>query len=333
MSVQDFTQKVGDYFQSSPQLASKIIITLVVFLAIWLIRMVVVRIINRNIGSTRQMYRWRKNASYITGFLGLLIIGVIWFEGLQEIGTFFGLLSAGLAIALRDPVTDFAGWIFISLRKPFNVGDRVEIGKVKGDIIDIRIFKFTVLEIGNWVQADQSTGRVVHVPNHKVFSESLANYTSDFEFIWNEMEVLVTFESDWKKAKEMLQKIADDHMEDFIEHAQSQIHKANKSYLVHYEYLTPIVYTDVRESGINLTIRHLCDPRKRRGLGQAMWEDILDQFNQNEDIDFAYPTMRILANGAEASKDKHPGQKPKTPPPPENEDATIEQTNDDNSEE
>lgn len=303
MSIQDFTQQFGDYFQNSPQLMTKFIITVVTLVVIWLIRFLIIRVINRNIKSTRQKYKWRKNASYSTGFLGLIILGTIWFEGLQEIGTFLGLLTAGLAIALRDPVTDFAGWIFISLRTPFDVGDRVEIGDVKGDIIDIRIFKFTVLEIGNWVHADQSTGRVVHMPNHKVFTEALANYTSDFEFIWNELEVLLTFESDWKKAKEKLQEIAEKHMEDFIDHAKRQVQRANKSYFVHYEYLTPIVYTDVKESGINLTIRHLCDPRKRRGMGQAVWEDILNFVEQNEDVDFAYPTMRILNDRTTNSAD------------------------------
>ncbi len=293
MQLENFRQNIGEYFYGSPDLIANIAITLVTVLVLWLLRLILIRIINRNISSTRQKYRWRKNASYSTGFLGLLIIGVIWFEGLQSVGTFLGLLSAGLAIALRDPVTDFAGWMFINLRSPFDVGDRIQIGEVKGDIIDIRIFKFTVLEIGNWVQADQSTGRVVHVPNHQVFTEPLANYTSDFEFIWNELEVLITFESDWKKTKKMLQEIADKHMKDFIDHAERQVQRANKSYLVKYRYLTPIVYTDVKESGVNLTIRHLCDPRKRRSVGQGMWEDILDMVDENNDIDLAYPTMRI----------------------------------------
>jgi small-conductance mechanosensitive channel len=293
MQVQNFTQNIGEYFKGFSQLDEKIAMTVVAVLVLWLLRLILVRIINRNINSTRKKYRWRKNASYSTGFLGFLIIGVIWFEGLQSVGTFLGLLTAGLAIALRDPVTDFAGWIFINLRSPFDVGDRIQIGEIKGDVIDIRLFKFTVLEIGNWVQADQSTGRVVHLPNHQVFNEPLANYTSDFEFIWNELEVLVTFESDWKKAKKKLQEIADKHMEDFVDHAKRQVQRANKSYLVQYQYLTPIVYTDVKESGVNLTIRHLCDPRKRRSVGQGMWEDILDMVEKSDDIDLAYPTMRI----------------------------------------
>lgn len=296
MSIQNFTDQFGNYITSSPELTTKLAITITVFVILWLIRLIVLRILRKNLSSSRQQYRWRKNLSYTTGLLGILALGVIWFEGLQSLGTFLGLLSAGLAIALRDPVTDLAGWIFISLRSPFDVGDRVEIGTVKGDIIDIRIFKFTVLEIGNWVNADQSTGRVIHVPNHKIFTESIANYTSDFEFIWNEVQVLLTFESDWKKAKKVLQEIADHHMEDFIDHAERQVRMANKSYLVHYEYLTPIVYTDVKESGINLTIRHLSNPRKRRNISQAIWEDILEAVKDDGSLEFAYPTMRIMAD-------------------------------------
>ena len=183
--------------------------------------------------------------------------------------------------------------MFILWRKPLEVGDRIQIGDVKGDVIDIRLFKFTVLEIGNWVHADQSTGRVVHVANHKVFTDALANYTSDFEFIWNEIAVLVTFESDWKKAKQILQDIADKHLSDFVEHAEKQVKNAAKSYLIHFSYLTPIVYTDVKDSGVNLTIRHLTNPRRRRGMGQAIWEDVLDEFDKHDDIDLAYPTMRL----------------------------------------
>lgn len=293
MNLQDFLQNLTSSIKTYPATTYQIIESLAVILVLWLIRFIAIRIVNRNVESTSTQYKWRKNLTYFTVFLGALIIGRIWFEGIQSVATFLGLLSAGLAIALRDPVTDFAGWIFILWRKPFNVGDRIQIGETKGDVVDIRVFKFTILEIGNWVQADQSTGRVVHVPNHNVFTNSLANYTSDFEFIWNEIEVLLTFESDWKKAKQILQEIADKHLQDYVEHAEQQVRRAAKSYLIHYRYLTPIVYTDVRESGVNLTIRHLTDPRRRRSLSQAIWEDVLDAFQEADDIDFAYPTMRI----------------------------------------
>jgi len=291
--LNNLASKFQEYIRNSPGMTHQVVLSLVVIFALWLIRFIAIRIINRRLPDSKIQYKWRKNLTYISVFLGFLIVGRIWFEGLQSVATFLGLLSAGLAIALKDPVTDFAGWIFILWRKPFDVGDRIQVGEVKGDVIDVRLFKFTVLEIGNWIHADQSTGRVVHVPNHKVFSNELANYTSDFEFIWNELQVLITFESDWKKAKKLLQEIADKHLKDFVERAEQQVRRAKKSYLIHYRYLTPIVYTDVQDSGVQLTIRHLSDPRKRRAIAQELWEDILDTFNEHDDIELAYPTMRI----------------------------------------
>ncbi|MDX1671027.1 MAG: mechanosensitive ion channel family protein [Balneolaceae bacterium] len=293
MDLQETFQNLVDYMGEAPGLTYKIGASLIVILLLWLIRLITTRIVNRRIEETKVQYKWRKNLTYLTVFIGVLIVGRIWFEGLQSVATFFGLLSAGLAIALRDPVTDLAGWAFIIWRKPFDVGDRIQIGEVKGDVIDVRIFKFTVLEIGNWVHADQSTGRVIHVPNHNIFTNPLANYTSDFEFIWNEIQILITFESNWRKAKEILQEIVDRHLSDFVEQAEQQIKRATKSYLIHYRYLTPIVYTDVKDSGVNLTVRHLTDPRRRRKLSQSIWEDVLDAFNEADDIELAYPTMRI----------------------------------------
>lgn len=291
--MQDYTNQIQDFVQNSPALSYKIFLTVAVIFVIWALRLMAIRIVNKQLPEAEDQYRWRKNLTYISVFLGFLIVGRIWFEGLQSIATFLGLLSAGLAIALRDPVSDLAGWLFILWRKPFEVGDRIQLGDVKGDVIDTRIFKFTVLEIGNWVRSDQSTGRVVHVPNHEVFNRPLANYTSDFEFIWNEMEVLVTFESDWSKAKKLLQDIADKHLKKYADEAQHQVQRAQKAYLIHYKHLTPIVYTDVQDSGICLTIRHLSNPRRRRSTTEAIWEDILKTFAQHDDIDLAYPTMRI----------------------------------------
>jgi len=293
MDLDKLSQEFSSFVEQFPSISYQIAATILVILGLWLLRLIAVRIINKNISDDKLQYKWRKNLTYLSGFLGLFIIGSIWSEGFKSFSTFLGLLSAGLAIALKDPVSDFAGWIFILWRKPFEVGDRIQIGDVKGDVIDVRLFKFTVLEIGNWVHADQSTGRVVHVSNHKIFTDSLANYTSDFEFIWNEIQVLITFESDWKLAKNILQEIADKHLKDFVDEAERQVKRATKSYLIHYRYLTPIVYTDVKDSGVNLTIRHLTNPRTRRKIGQAIWEDILDRFDEHDDIELAYPTMRI----------------------------------------
>jgi len=299
MNLQTFREQLGEMIQNSPSITYQLVATGLIIILLWVIRIITKRLLERNVDDAAVQYKWRKNLGYFFTLIGILAIGSVWSEAFKSLSTFLGLLSAGIAIALRDPVSDIAGWLFILWRRPFSIGDRIQLGDIKGDVIDQRIFKFTLLEIGNWVGADQSTGRVIHMSNHTVFSQNIANYTSDFSFVWNEIPVLVTFESDWRKAKKILQEIADRHLEDSVANAEKEVQRASKSYLIHFRYLTPIVYTEVKDSGINLTIRHLANPRRRRGLGQQIWEDVLDAFNEADDIDFAYPTMRIYKNNIE----------------------------------
>src|SRR5256886_4889435 len=189
-----------------------------------------------------------------------------------------------------------AGWAFILWRRPFEVGDRVQIGPHAGDVIDLGLFQFTLNEIGAWVQADQSSGRIIHVPNGKVFTDPVANYNKGFRYIWNEVPVLVTFESDWRKAKQILTKIAVKHAEHLTAQAEHDLLAASQQYLINYRKLTPIVYTKVVDSGVQLTIRYLIEPRKRRGTEHAIWEDILTEFAATPDIDLAYHTVRGFKN-------------------------------------
>ena len=221
------------------------------------------------------------------------MVSAVWLPAFKQFGAFLGLFSAGLAIALKDPLTNFAGWIFLLFRKPFVVGDRVQIGEHAGDVVDIRIFQFTLLEIGNWVDADQSTGRIIHIPNGKVFVVPQANYTSGIHYIWNEIPVRLTFESDHLKAKLILQEIVNNYSRTVIKDAENKILEASKTYLIYYKNLTPIVYTKVKEFGIQLTVRYLCNPRQRRGSEHEIWEEIIARFKQHPDIQFAYPTTRF----------------------------------------
>lgn len=282
------------WLSDMPEIYSNILESVFVILILIIIRLIVLRIVYRKTEEVDIRYRWRKNMTYILTFIGFIVVGRIWFEGVGSLATFLGLLGAGLIIAIREPLMDMAGWGYLLWRKPFVVGDRIEIGGNQGDVIDTRLFKFTLLEIGNWVHADQSTGRVIHIANHRLFIEPIANYTSGFDFIWNEIEVIITFESNWKKAKEILTRIANDHLNDYVADADKQVKKASNSYLIKYNYLTPIVYSEVVSGqGVKLTLRHLTDPRKRRKTNMIIWEDILDRFQSEVDIHFAYQTYRI----------------------------------------
>jgi len=276
-------------------LARLLVSFFIIFLA-WAVRTIVVKILLKRIDNVRLRYIWQKTVTYLVTFVVFLIIWNLWFKGIQEFTTFLGLLSAGIAIALKDVFTNFAGWIFIVWVRPFSVGDRIQISNFSGDVIDISMFHTTIMEIGNWVGADQSTGRIIKIPNELVFTKALANYSRGFQFIWNEIPVMITFESNWEKAKEILLGIANKHTKHLSETAKKGVREASKYFMIRYSKLTPIVYTSVKESGILLTIRYLCEPRSRRGTEEIIWEDSLSAFAACNDIDFAYPTQRFYNN-------------------------------------
>ena len=273
--------------------------TALVVLLYFVFRSILRKLIAHYWQDASRRYVAMKSVSTILGIVAILFIVRIWLGGMAGFMTYLGLLSAGVAVALKDPLANMAGWLFILVRGPFHVGDRIQLGQTAGDVVDIRLFQFSVIEIGNWVDADQSTGRIIHVPNGLLFQHPVANYTQGFAFIWNEIQVTVTFESDWKKAKGLLREIADRNSAYDMKRAEQEVRQAADKYLIHYRYLTPIVWTAVADSGVNLTIRYLCNPRARRSTETKMWEDVLERFAACDDIDFAYPTERFYFNRSE----------------------------------
>jgi len=291
-------QKLG----LSPVVQAHVLATILTIVGLWLLRRIVLALAYRQVTDPWSRYRWRKTVTYLTIGAGVLIVGRLWFEGVQSLATFLGLATAGLAIALKDPVQNLAAWAFIVSRRPFEVGDRIQVGPHAGDVIDLRLFHFTINEIGAWVQADQASGRIIHIPNGRIFAEPVVNYDKGFRYIWNEVPVLVSMESNWKKAKEILTAIAMRHAEHLTAQAERDLLAASQQYLINYKKLTPIVYTKVVDSGVQLTIRYLIEPRKRRGTEHAIWEDILTEFALCDDIDLAYITRRGFDNTREGKK-------------------------------
>jgi small-conductance mechanosensitive channel len=281
----------------SQALQHRLFATLLVVGGVWLVQRVLLALVYRGAQDPRVRYKWRKTITYLALLVGVLWVGHIWIERFGAVATFLGLFSAGLAIALKDIVANLAGWAFIVWSRPFDVGDRVQIGAHAGDVIDLHLFQFTLNEIGNWVNADQSTGRIIHVPNGRVLSEPVVNYDKGFRYIWNEVPVTVTFESNWKKAKQILERIAAQHAEQLTEQVEKELLEASRQFLIAYTKLTPIVYVRVLDHGICLTIRYLIRSRFRRGSENAIWQEVLDAFVAESDIDFAYPTARHLVEG------------------------------------
>lgn len=298
--LQEIQTMVQDLVSASAFNVEKLLQSLVILAGLWLLRRLIFSFALERIQDIRTRYQWQKITTYVLTILGLVLLAIIWrLRGIQSLATFLGLLTAGLAIALRDPIANVAGWIFVVVRKPFSIGDRIEIGNHAGDVVDVRLFAFSLAEIGRWVEAEQSTGRIIHIPNKDALALPVINYSQGLPYIWHEIPVLITFESDWRTAKQIMHDIAVKHTDHFADSARHQLRKVARKFMLIYTTLTPTVYTSVRESGVLLTIRCLSEPRGRRGLTQAMWEDILIAFAEHDTIELAYPTQRLYFREAE----------------------------------
>lgn len=300
---------IQHYLGLNPDIQYKLLESIVLILVIIILQRFIKRFGVSKVADIKVRYQWQKISLYLAVFLIIILLSNVWLQLFGSVGTFLGLVSAGVAIALKDPLVNIVGWFFILIRQPFKVGDRIQIGKNAGDVIDIRLFQFSINEIGNWVNADQSTGRIIHIPNGIVFLEPQANYTAGFQYIWNEIPVLVTFESNWEKAKQILTDIVDHHGVMLSTEAEKQIKAAAKKFLIFYSKLTPIVYTEVQDSGVLLTMRYMCNPRERRATVEKIWENVLKEFAKHKDIDFAYPTQRFYNNIIEGKNEIKSGSK------------------------
>ena len=270
-----------------------LLVSVLIVVILLLIRRILISLIAKNVKDPKTVYHSKRIIGYCYAFLLIILLGSVWIKGFGSIGTYLGIASAGIAIALHESISNIAGWFFILWRKPFVIGDRIQIGDTKGDVIDLRLFQFSMVEVGNWVEAEQSTGRIIHIPNSQVMKERTANYHGGFNYIWNEIHILVTFESNWKKTREILEKIAKEKIEHSTRQAEQQLRLAAEKYMIHFTKLTPAVYMSARDSGVLFSIRYIINPRQKRDSEQTIWEAILSEFEKHPDIELAYPTTRF----------------------------------------
>ncbi len=188
----------------APDTVAKLVATLVLLILFFLLRFLTCSLAKRKINDPVRFHHWRRVIVNTLTIVALVLIGRVWIRAFDSLATFLGLASAGLAVAMHDTIANIAGWVFVLWRRPFQVGDRIQVGDITGDVIDLRLFQFSVIEVGNWVDAEQSTGRIVHIPNSRILRDPVSNYESGFQYIWHEIPVLITFESNWRKAKELL---------------------------------------------------------------------------------------------------------------------------------
>ena len=279
------------------EVQEKLVATAIVIVVVLVLRMLIIRAVRARVEEPESVYRARKVTTYLATFVGLVSVGFIWLEAFDDLPTYLGLLSAGIAIGLADLLKNIAGWFYIIGRRPFRVGDRIEISGIKGDIVDIRLFRFSLIEVGGWVDAEQSTFRLIHVPNAKVFTDAVANYTEGFDFVWHEIPVLITFESDWRRGEEIIRQALALRAPELEAEAARHIRQTAQRYHIKVGTLAPIVYLTVRDSGVLLTARFLTHSRHRRSAEQTVWKSILEQIETEPTVELAYPTTRTYLHG------------------------------------
>ena len=307
VSLQKWLQAI---FGSSHEFVSKLFLNILLVLPVFILRKMALRKVPLLISELSRRYAMVRTINFSTWIVTGIIVVVLWLEGGKSLATYVGIISAGLAVALKAPLLNIAGFIFISIKRPFSIGDRIEIDMKTGDVVDQGLFNFSLLEVGQWCD-NQSTGRITYIPNGQAFTMAIHNFTAGFRFIWNEVRVLITFECNWKEAKKILHEIAKKNSQVSIEEAEKQIRDATQKFYINWRYLTPIVWTEVAESGVSLTLRYLCDARSKRSSENNVWEDVLDAFSKRQDIQFAYPTSRFYRKSDSPSDAPSP-----TEPPP-----------------
>ena len=265
-----------------------LLLSLGALMLVWLLRQIAFQIINRNVIDPFQRVNIMRRVNRFLTFLTIVLLMGAWLRRLSEILWVISLFGAGLAIVNREVILSMVAWMHIITRQPFVVGDRIEINEVSGDVIDIKLLWTTLMETRGWVEADQSTGRIMRIPNNWIFNYAIQNYTAGFEYIWNEFSVTVSADSDWNLARDTMMALAQESSA-IVEHqVKSQLKTMSQEYLVYYSALTPFVYVKISDKGVRLTLRYLCKARNRRGSEHAIMTGVLEEFAQHPDVKLVF---------------------------------------------
>ena len=271
----------------------RVIVVVVLVSLAYVVYRIVDRQIRGHVADPEKRHRYRKRVAYTVAVVILVILAVVFFERLRGIGTFLGFIGAGLAIALREYLAAFLAWFYIVGQRNITLGSRIEVAGVRGDVIDIGVFKLTLVEVRGDDSGDQSSGRLVTIPNFKILTEPVFNFTTTSPFLWDEIEFGVTFESDWEKAREIVERIGAEVFEPYRGEVERGFRKLERDYAFRYGVTTPIVYTAIGQSGIQLRLRYLTHVRRRRGNRDAISRRVLRSFREEgQRIELAYPTSR-----------------------------------------
>ena len=258
------------------------ILTILIFFVFGVIKSIIKKIYsNLPVNDKKKFFRNRKIRIILTA-ISFVLVFLLWGEKLSGLITFISLISAGLTIAIREIIFNFFAGIYINISRPFEIEDRIEIDDVMGDVISKHALGFEILEIGKRVYGEQSTGRIIHIPNSYIFTKTLKNYTKVFKYIWDEIKVDVSLDADIKKTEEILYEIVFDNetLKEIPKKMEDAVDEAILEYRIYYNNLDPIIYIKIERSHIEMYIRYLVHPKKSRDVQNEINMRIMEEYQK-----------------------------------------------------
>jgi small-conductance mechanosensitive channel len=238
-------------------------------------------IFSRRIDSPKAKFSFKNAFSLFSLLLILLAIVGIW--GRYPFVS-ISLIIAAFAIALQDFFRNFVGGIIIFASGIYRVGDRIEVQEKCGDVIKIGIFYTTLMELKEWISGEQETGRLTTLPNSHVISNHINNYTKDHPFIWDELTILITQQSQWKEAIKQIESIVETETKNLIDDAKKEITKMGEKYYIRPQTLHPTVYTSLKENQIQIRVRYLTRAKERRNMKNRLRQIIFSTLEKSKKI-------------------------------------------------
>ena len=261
----------------------------------------------KRIKDYKTKYSFRKTVSILFYIFLLISIIGIWAEDTQTLLVSYGLIAAGIAIALQDFFKNFVGGIMIFITGTYRVGDRIEVNSKCGDVIDIGILYTTLMEIKEWVSGDQATGRLTIIPNGYVLSGNINNYTKDYNFIWDEISIPVTYDSDWKGAYTKILDIVKKETENRKDKVAKEISELGEKYYLLKRDIEPAIFLTLTDNWITFNIRYVTEAKERRSVHDKLSRMILDEIQKSDEIKIASTTIDIVGFPEGTGKLKHDG--------------------------
>ena len=285
----------------------KLVLTIVFLGIVWLVGFGV-RFLSRSLLRERTDKRFRfwthQVVQLATAILQVIGIVSIWFDDPGRLTTFLGLFSAGLAFALQKVVTALAAYFVLLRGKTFNVGERIKMGGVRGDVISLGFIQTTIMEMGEppavqsedpgmWVKARQYSGRIVTVTNDKIFEDPVYNYSRDFPFIWEEMHVGISYIADRNRAEQILLDVARQHTTPIVEISEDSLKEMERRFSMRRADLEPKVFWRMTDNWLELSLRFIARDYDIRGLKDKMTRDIVKAFDEAH-LEIASGTYEII---------------------------------------